>query len=87
MVGYDSTYKLYTTEIEGKTDVDKSVLLDILNKSLSTLDLLRNSLHDTLDMLDNSITSSTFDLGTLGNYKNQTSTMISSLEQVILSPT
>ncbi len=84
---YEETYKMYSESIVGKTNIPKETLVNILNKSLTTLESLRNNLHDTKDMLDKSITSVNFDGNTLNWMKNQTSAFLWDLEQIILSPT
>jgi hypothetical protein len=62
-------------------------LKEVLRSALTTLEDLRNNLHDTMDMLDNSISSSNFDENTLNGMKQQVSTITANLEQAILSPT
>ncbi|MDD2487626.1 MAG: efflux RND transporter periplasmic adaptor subunit [Candidatus Gracilibacteria bacterium] len=84
---YGKTYQSYQDNIVNKSDIPKETLLDVLSSALLTLDSLRNALHDTMDMLDNSITSSNFDDNTLNGLKLQASALVGNLEQAILSPT
>ncbi|MCK9272812.1 HlyD family efflux transporter periplasmic adaptor subunit [Candidatus Gracilibacteria bacterium] len=83
---YDETHAYYEQNIIGKKNIDKEILIITLKKALDTLENLRNLLHDTKDVLDNSITSSSFNENALNGIKGQISTLISNLEQAILSP-
>lgn len=84
---YEQTYKLYSDLIISKTDIPKDTLLNTLGKALSTLEKLRQSLYDTKDVLDNSITSSDFGEDTINGMQNKISVLLENLEQSILSPT
>jgi ABC-type transporter Mla subunit MlaD len=84
---YFVTYKLYSDNIVNKNDIPKETIIEVLSSANSTLDALRNHLHDVKDMLDNSIPAATLTDDTLNNMKMQVTTMLSNLEQVILSPT
>lgn len=83
---YTETYKLYSDNIVWKSEIDKETLLIVLNKALSTLESLRINLHDTKDMLDNSIVSYNFDTNNISSMQNQISSMLWDLELAILSP-
>ncbi|MDD2916948.1 MAG: HlyD family efflux transporter periplasmic adaptor subunit, partial [Candidatus Gracilibacteria bacterium] len=83
---YDQTYSLYQSSIVGKTSIPKETLMNMLSQSLLTLENLRQNLHDTKDVLDNSIDSSIFPADTIATMKNQISTLLSSLELAILTP-
>lgn len=84
---YEETYILYQNNIVWKTDIPKDVLLNILNKALITLENLRTNLHDTSEVLNNSISSMTFSESMINEMKNQISTLLTNLEQSILSQT
>lgn len=86
-LSYEQTYALYQSSIVGKATVPKDVLTQTLGKALVTLENLRQNLHDTKDVLDNSIVSSNFTLDMLSSMQNQISTLLSSLEMAILTPT
>lgn len=83
---YDDTFKLYNENIVDKTNIQKDTLLNVLNNALTTLENLRQNLHDTKDVLDNSITSYNFDWNTISNMQTQISGMLWELELAILSP-
>ncbi|MDP2090640.1 MAG: HlyD family efflux transporter periplasmic adaptor subunit [Candidatus Gracilibacteria bacterium] len=83
---YDETYKLYANNVVGKSEIEKDTLLTVLNKALSTLESLRINLHDTKDVLDNSIESYNLSGNTITNMQNQVSNMLGDLELAILSP-
>ncbi len=83
---YAETYKLYSDKIVWKSEIDKETLLTVLNKALSTLENLRINLHDSKDMLDNSIVSYNFDNNSISSMQNQISSMLWDLELAILSP-
>lgn len=83
---YDETYKLYANNVVWKSEIEKDTLLTVLNKALSTLESLRINLHDTKDVLDNSIESYNLSWNTITNMQNQVSNMLWDLELAILSP-
>lgn len=83
---YNDTYNYYQTNISWKTNISEEKISLALQKALDTLENLRILLHDTKDVLDNSISSSSFDENTLNWMKSQISTLIANLEQAILSP-
>lgn len=84
--GYNETYKLYNDLIVNNNNITKDDLINTLNKSLITLESLRINLHDEKDVLDNSISSINFSDDTINGIKNQISTFLWNLEQIILSP-
>ena len=83
---YSDTYKYYQENISWKSNIPENKIVLALQKALDTLESLRILLHDSKDVLDNSISSSSFPDATLNWMKSQISTLISNLEQAILSP-
>ncbi|MDD2565856.1 MAG: efflux RND transporter periplasmic adaptor subunit [Candidatus Gracilibacteria bacterium] len=84
---YSDTYKYYQSNIVSKTDIPEDIIVIMLGKASETLENLRTLLHSTQDMLDNSISSSTFNDEMLSGMKTQITALLSNLEMAILSPT
>lgn len=85
-VKYLETQKYYQDNIISKTEISEETIKIALEKAIATTDILNNLLHATKDVLDNSIPSSILNEEQLWIMKIQISTLLSNLEQTILSP-
>lgn len=84
---YDTTYVKYEAITKDTSNLTKETLLPVLESALPTLEALRDALHDTMTVLDSSVTSTNFTNDMLNWMKSQVTTLLSNLEMAILSPT
>lgn len=82
---YETMYTWYYANIVGKTNVSKDTLKEGLNRSLLIMTDLRDMLHAVSNVLENSITSSSFPDSALQALKTQTSTLLGNVELSILT--
>lgn len=81
---YESMHTWYYANIIGKTEISKEALNEGLSRSLTILEHLRDMLHALSNVLENSITSSTFSDTDLGLLKTKTTALLSNLELTML---
>lgn len=82
---YEAMYTWYYANIVGKTSVSKDTLKEGLNRSLLIMTDLRDMLHAISNVLENSISSSSFPDSALQSLKTQTSTLLGNVELSILT--
>lgn len=82
---YEAMYAWYYANIVGKTSISKDTLKEGLNRSLLIMTDLRDMLHAVSNVLENSITSSSFPDSALQTLKTQTSTLLGNVELSILT--